>query len=285
MTRLLLKMIYYALLSVMIVFAIIALVGLSKISSDTDGSGALILLALIFMIPVGLAMYAVSQKLKSSASTDGVQAVNDISKEALNNEALLYKASLLHKKIKPEFEIKYNSSSGEVSVRKILVLGLNGSSLDTFCFLRNEERSFYIPGIKECVDLSTGELINENLMVFFTKLLFPRKKLSRVFEYEDWCWIPYVEIPEDLPEDLCFFKLGRTLHARIVTYKDGAIEGDFYFGKILDSHYETDQYYVEVKKPNGDMVNVGFSKILSVENRNFVEYLLEEFNKSKSAEK
>lgn len=286
MVRFFLNAINCALLFVQLILGIIVLVGLFKIPSDPNGSGAMVLMALILMLPIGYVMHKISKKVKRNSTVQKAAAVksctaNDVPKEALENEDLIYRASEWHKKVRPEFEIRYKGGDGAISVEKIIVLGIGDARVDAFSFTRNEFHTFYIPGIEACVDISTGELINENLMVFFIKFLYPRRKLSRIFTYDDWCEISYVVIPEELPEDLCFFKLDKTLHARIVSYKENVIEDDFYFGKIMDSYYYSDKYFIEVKDSKGEKMNVGFSKILSVENRNFVEYLLEEFNKTK----
>lgn len=67
----------------------------------------------------------------------------------------------------PQFEIKYQDAYGNLSVRKIAVRKVVGKSLKAHCFLRNEERTFIISRIVECVDLDTGELISGDLRSYF----------------------------------------------------------------------------------------------------------------------
>ena len=283
MIRFLLNTLNCILLFVQLILAIIAIVAITNISKDASGSVAVIVISLIFMIPIGFIMHYISKKTKVNVGGAKKLVEKSVQASPSDDEDLMYKLSQLHKKLRPEFEIRYRGGDGKVSVEKIIVLGIRDNRVEAYSFARCKEHTFYLPGIEACVEISTGELINENLMVFFTQFLYPRRKLSRIFDYEEWCYIPYVVIPEGLPGDLCFFKIDQTLHARIVTYQKGVVEDDFYFGKIVDSYYESDQYYIEVKDSRGNKMNVGFSKILSVENRNFVEYLLEEFSKANFA--
>ena len=71
--------------------------------------------------------------------------------------------------MQPEFEIRYIDAAGRVSVRQIYVIDFDGRLLEAYCFLRNEERSFIVDRIDECVDLSTGEVVDDDLCKFFAK--------------------------------------------------------------------------------------------------------------------
>ena len=72
--------------------------------------------------------------------------------------------------VKPEFEIRYLDSNGNETVRQIAVLGFDGRYVDAYCFLRDQQRTFIVDRIKECVDISTGEVISDDLPNFFYSL-------------------------------------------------------------------------------------------------------------------
>ena len=85
--------------------------------------------------------------------------------------ALLYDYNLTDDERDPNFEIKYQDAYGNLSVRKIAIRKVVGKSLKAHCFLRNEERTFIISRIVECIDLNTGELISGDLHSYFSDRL------------------------------------------------------------------------------------------------------------------
>ncbi len=86
------------------------------------------------------------------------------------DEPLWVSSSGKESNFKPNYEIIYKDAEGRVSKRKIAVIGFDGRLVEAYCFLRNERRSFYVPRIAECVDLSTGEVINDDLSIYFAKM-------------------------------------------------------------------------------------------------------------------
>lgn len=106
-------------------------------------------------------------------------------------------------------------------------------------------------------------------------------EISDKIDYEEWVDTAYVIVPK-LPENLHSFELNERLRAKIITYKNGVVEDVFYFGKILSSYYEVDQFYIKVIDSKGNEMNVGFSKILSVEDGSFADHVLKVFNDSDS---
>lgn len=271
MTKMFLSAMNGILIILEVIFAMLILLPLINVAKDPGGTFGFIGLVLVFMVPTIVVRRYILQKIKGGPVATELKEV-----EVYNRDGIL-------KKVKPEFEIKYRNSEGVVTVRKIALLDIVGAGISAFCFLRNDVREFYCPHIQECIDLSTGELVTENLMVFFVKRRYPRKRLARVFEYDEWCEIPYVEIPDELPEGLLFFNIDKRSRARIVTYRDGVIEDDFLFGKVLDSQFDADKYYVQIIDSNGEERNVGFSKILSVEGGSFLDFVLAELSSRKGA--
>ena len=58
-------------------------------------------------------------------------------------------------------QIAYRDSSGETTNRKIHVTWYSGSCyMDAFCDLRQRRRTFRIDRIQACVDIETGEVVN-----------------------------------------------------------------------------------------------------------------------------
>lgn len=272
MTRFLLNTLSCILLFVEFLLGICFIIAIVKAAKGEPNSLAPIAVLIVIMVPIAFAIRFLSKKLKK----------DEQAKEGAADRRRALEYYGLDANLKPEFEIKYKSFDGEITVRKIAVISLSGSELKCFCFLRDDEREFVIPSIQECIDLSTGELITENLMVFFLKRCFPRKKVSNIFEYEEWCETPYVDIPDDLPENLLHFNIDKKLHAKIATYGKGVLEDDFYFGKIYDSEFCADQYYVQIVDSSGNKLNVGFSKILSVDGGNFLDFVIAELSRRKT---
>lgn len=86
------------------------------------------------------------------------------------DEPLWVSSSGKESSFEPNYEIIYKDAEGRVSKRKIAVISFDGRLVEAYCFLRNERRSFYVPRIAECVDLSTGEVINDDLSIYFAKM-------------------------------------------------------------------------------------------------------------------
>ena len=68
--------------------------------------------------------------------------------------------------------IKYKSSEGTISERKISVMNIiDENKIDAYCYLRNEERTFKLTNIISAVDPDSGELIDniwEKLNLYLT---------------------------------------------------------------------------------------------------------------------
>ena len=113
---------------------------------------------------------------KSSSKAVDVIAVDSVSKRG---------------NLKPNYEIKYRDAEGNESVRKIFVRKFDGRVIEAHCFLRGDERTFYVPRIVECVDLETSEVINADefygdLRWYFNKKFNNRYKPSDMFNPEEW---------------------------------------------------------------------------------------------------
>ena len=167
--------------------------------------------------------------------------------------------------LKPNYEIKYRDFEGKESVRKIFVRDFNGKVLDTYCFLRNEGRTFYIPRIVECVDLKTGEVLSNDkcdLRWYFNERFKKNFKPSDMFEYDEWVKTG-VSSCTHFVDDISGFDVDDDFRMKILTYKDGEISGRFHCGKVYSSMY--DGFYMSLSDDNGNSYNVEPNKIISVE--------------------
>ena len=81
----------------------------------------------------------------------------------------------------PEYEIRYVTAEGHESVRQIYIHAFKGRYISAYCFLRHEDRTFTVSRIIECIDLQTGELITENLHLYFNKKFHTNFKLEEMF--------------------------------------------------------------------------------------------------------
>ena len=81
----------------------------------------------------------------------------------------------------PEYEIRYVSAEGYESVRQIYIHAFKGRYISAYCFLRHKDRTFTVSNIIECIDLQTGELITENLHLYFNKKFHTNFKLEEMF--------------------------------------------------------------------------------------------------------
>ena len=81
----------------------------------------------------------------------------------------------------PEYEIRYVTAEGYESVRQIYIHAFKGRYISAYCFLRHEDRTFTLSHIIECIDLKTGELITENLHLYFNKKFHTNFKLEEMF--------------------------------------------------------------------------------------------------------
>ena len=170
--------------------------------------------------------------------------------------------------VKPNFEIKYRSADDEVTVRKIHVRNFDGKVLDAYCFLRNEDRTFYVPRILECVDLETGEVLNNktngDLRLFFNERCKKGFKPSDMFEYGEWNKISFSSCTPFL-DDISGFDVNGDFKMKFVTYKDGYISGIFHCGKVYSSMYNDNGFYLVLEGENGSRYNVEPNKIVFVE--------------------
>ena len=180
----------------------------------------------------------------------------------------------------PQYEIEYKDAEGVPSRRKISLISFDGKVIEAYCFLRHEERTFYIPRIVECVDLSTGEVVDGDLRFYFASLFKKDPKPCDIYRYEEWSEKAYSSLPK-LPEELHEFELDEKLNLTIITFKDGERNEPFYCGKIFSSTYDADQFYIQLVDSSGEPLSVGFSKILHVEGADsFSSFVLQRFYQS-----
>lgn len=182
----------------------------------------------------------------------------------------------------PDFEIKYVSSDGEETVRQIKVIDFKGRMLEAVCFLRHEKRTFAVSRIAECVDLSTGEVIQEELHFYFNHRYNKNYKISTMFSFEEWTTAEFVNVPE-MPKEIDGFSLDEKLNMQILDLDSGFVEKEFVCDKVRSSLYNENQFYVSLRDSNGKVYNVDLGKILKVEGvENFGEYLITKFYESDS---
>ena len=264
---------YYASL---VLFVILCLMDVTFASSLLavigDGAGPVIA-TLIFLVPLLFATkkcYSYHKKIASN-KTPAVKPVRVYSEDE-SDEPIGYV-----EKRQPEYEITYTDSDGETSTRKISVLSFDGRAIDAFCFLRNEKRTFYVPRISECIDISAGEVIGGDLQQFFADKFNLKLKPCDVYDFEKWASKSYSSVPE-LPSDLHGFELNEKIRMTIVTYKEGFINDDFLCDRVMSSSYDIDQFYIMMSDSKGEHYSVGLSKIVSVDGvKNFGKYLEEKF--------
>lgn len=186
--------------------------------------------------------------------------------------------------IKANFEIKYRSSENEITTRKIFAENFDGKMIKGYCFLRNEERTFFVPRIIECVDLETGELVKPcdyygDLRFYFNKKLNANLTPREMFDFDYWTKISF--IPDfDFPEEIDGFEIDKKLKMEIVTL-DGLRYEEFICRTIRKSMINENQFYVTLSTDSGEILNVDTGKIITVDGvENFGEYLVNEFNNS-----
>lgn len=182
--------------------------------------------------------------------------------------------------LKPNYEIKYRDAEGNESLRKVFVRDFDGKVLDAYCFLRNEDRSFYVPRIVESVDLETGEVLSNykgDLRWYFNERFKKKFKPSDMFEYREWnkmsfsSYTPFVD-------DINGFDVNDDFKMKIVTYKEGIVSGMFHCGKVYSSMYEDKSFYVVLDGDGGIRYNVEPNKIISVEGvEDFGKFINEKF--------
>lgn len=184
--------------------------------------------------------------------------------------------------IKPEYEIKYKDVEGNVTTRKIAVMEMNGSVLRCFCFLREAERTFYVSRILECIDISTGEIIKENLMLYFIRKYKSDQSIKEIFYKDDFEDVEFVHVDE-FPDEFFDFELKENLSISFVSYKYGLTKGTFYCSDVKESNNECDYFYLKLFDSSGKEIDVGLSKVISVDGiENFREFLIEKFYQSDS---
>lgn len=182
----------------------------------------------------------------------------------------------------PDFEIKYVSSDGEETVRQIKVIDFKGRMLEAMCFLRHEKRTFAVSRIAECIDLSTGEVIQEELHFYFNRRYNKNYKISTMFSFEEWVTAEFVSVPE-MPKEIDGFSLDEKLSMRILDLDSGVVEKEFVCEKVRSSLYNENQFYVSLRDADGNVYSVDLGKVLKVEGvENFGEYLISKFYESDS---
>jgi hypothetical protein len=181
----------------------------------------------------------------------------------------------------PEFEIKYRKNKSDITVRKITVVKL-GEFLDAYCFLRNSVCTFAFSKIIECVDLSTGEKVNDDLRVYYAKSRVKTIKPIDVFDLRYWEPIRYSSFM-DLPSEISGFKLNQKFMMDVVTFKYGERIEEFICNRIIRRENESERFCVELIDSSNKKLFVGMSKIISVEGiEDFGEYLTEKFYEYKA---
>ena len=182
----------------------------------------------------------------------------------------------------PDFEIKYIAADGSETVRQIKVIDFKGRMLEALCFLRHEKRTFAVSRIEECVDLSTGEVIQEELHFYFNRRYNKNYKISTMFSFEEWATAEFVDVPE-IPKEIDGFALNEKLNLQILDLDSGIVEKEFVCEKVRSSLYNENQFYVSLRDADGNVYSVDLGKILKVEGvENFGKYLISKFYESDS---
>ena len=185
-----------------------------------------------------------------------------------------------NKNLKPNYEIKYKDAEGNISDRKIFVRRFDGRVLEAHCFLRSEERTFYVPRIVECVDLETGEIINADefygdLRWYFCKRFNKRYKPSDMFNFEEWSGFSFSSFTPLLGE-MDGFEINEVFVMKIADYDDGFITRKFSCGSVWTTRSEG--FYISLENTNGILYDIAFNKIISVEGiEDFGKYLNDKF--------
>lgn len=181
----------------------------------------------------------------------------------------------------PDFEIRYRKSKNDETVRKISVVKL-GEFLYAYCFLRNSICTFSFQKIVECVDLSTGEFVKDDLRIYIAKSRVKTLKPIELFEMPYWGPIRYSSFME-LPEGISGFKVDDKFMMDVVTFKYGERKEEFVCKRVVENKKEADRFFVELVDSSNKKIYVGMNKIISVEGiEDFGEYLTEKFYESKA---
>lgn len=181
----------------------------------------------------------------------------------------------------PEFEIKYKKSKDNETLRKITVLKM-GEFLDAYCFLKNCVCTFAFSKIKECVDLSTGELVKEDLRSYYAKTRVKSFKPIEVFDFYYWEKIHYSSFL-DLPNGISGFKINQKFMMDIVTFKYGERKEEFVCKRVVENKKGIERFCVELVDSSNETQYVGMSKIISVDGiEDFGEFLTQKFYESKA---
>lgn len=261
-----------------------AFFALMLIASFSEGA-TMIITSLVFLLPllfITKKCRSWHKKIDLKNNSVGRFQRNEI--ECESDEPLFVSGNELEESkscLKPNFEIKYKSAEDEVTVRKIYARNFDGKVLDAYCFLRNENRTFYIPRIIECVDLETGEVLsskaNGDLRWYFNQRFKKNFKPSDMFEFREWNKITFSTFTP-FSDDISGFDVDDDFKMRIVTYKEGFISGKFHCGKVYSSMYEDDGFYLVLDDINGNRYNVDLNKIVSVDGVDDIgQYINEKF--------
>ena len=164
----------------------------------------------------------------------------------------------------PFFEIEYEDAEGNVTTRKIAIKKFDGSMISAYCFLRDEERSFLATRIIDCVDVSTGEVVDGDLQEYVAKNYYSSIIPSKKFRYSDWQEFEYSSFSE-LPEEINGFDLNENLSIDFVSYREGEIKGEFHCGKVKASTSYAGVFSIALKDSAGRSFNVELDKIISVD--------------------
>lgn len=181
---------------------------------------------------------------------------------------------------RPNFRIRYESGDGDVTTRDIYIKKINGIVVSAYCFLRQEERTFVIDRIMECVDLESREKIDGDLKIFFLNKYKNSACPSNFYTFDEWNDLSYSKL-KPVSEEVGEFELNEKFKMKFATYKEGFVEGEFLCLKVKVSSYLIDMLYVVVLDDSGVSRNVGLSKIVYVEGiEDFNQYLQNKFYKS-----
>lgn len=241
-------------------------------------------IATIVFIIWGLATGSFAEKsTKNKGKSNELKALDNLVDDDDNGcDEPLWASSVDPSDSKPNYEIKYKDAEGNISVRKIFVRDFDGRVLEAYCFLRNDDRTFYVPRIVECVDLATGEVLSNDkgdLRWYFNERFKKDFKPSDMFEYDEWVKTG-VSSCTPFIDDISGFDVDDDFRMKILTYKDGVISGRFHCGKVYSSMY--DGFYMSISDDNGNSYNVEPNKIISVEGvEDIGKFINEKFLNSK----
>jgi hypothetical protein len=61
----------------------------------------------------------------------------------------------------PDYQISYTDGNGIITDRRITIIRADGDMVFSYCHLRRAKRSFYVSSVREWINCSTGEIVND----------------------------------------------------------------------------------------------------------------------------